>query len=544
MADGAAGATQPFGMSDGSDGSVRSTGHEGRTVAALDLGTNSFHLVVARVRGTTYEVVTREKETIRLGHGGGDMKVLADDAIERGVSALRRMKRIADSHGATVRAVATSAVREAENADVFIGRARRDAGIDVEVISGLEEARLIHLGVLQAVPAFDRRLLLVDIGGGSTEVLVGERGVTLTARSFKLGAVRLTDRFFPGGNCTPRAVDECRTYVRSILAGFEREVAQHGFDIAIASSGTAETVAALVAARRGAGAVHTLNRFEFDRSELDAVVDELTARRTASTRASIPGLDAPRADIIVAGAIVLQCVAETFAIPTFTFSEAALREGVLLDTISRGHDDGELHHLRHLRDVSRQSVAALAARCDDDVAHSAHVAGLALQLYDATAALHRLPDHCRDYLEAAATLANVGLVISHSKHHLHSYYVIRNSELAGLTDHEIEMIALVARYHRKSSPKASHPEFQALDADSQQVIRTLAGILRLAIGLDRSHDGRVTSLRATRRGKRLLIEAIHQADVDVSLEVYTAHERGALLEQVLAMRVDVLAATG
>jgi exopolyphosphatase/guanosine-5'-triphosphate,3'-diphosphate pyrophosphatase len=287
--------------------------------------------------------------------------------------------------------------------------------------------------------------------------------------------------------------------------------------------------------------VHTLNRFEFDRSELDAVVDELSAKRTASTRATIPGLDAPRADIIVAGAIVLQCVAEAFAVRAFTFSEAALREGVLLDTLSRGQGDGELHHLR---DVSRQSIAALAARCDDDVAHSAHVAGLALQLYDATAPLHRLPDHCRDYLEAAATLANVGLVISHSKHHLHSYYVIRNSELAGLTDHEIEMIALVARYHRKSAPKASHPEFQALDADSQQVVRTLAGILRLAIGLDRSHDGRVTSLRATRRGKRLLIEAIHRPDVDVSLEVYTAHERSALLEQVLALRVDVLAATG
>lgn len=524
-------------------GDADTTAASSRTVAALDLGTNSFHLVVARVRGTTYEVVTREKETIRLGHGGGDMKVLADDAIERGVSALRRMKRIADSHGATVRAVATSAVREAENADVFIGRARRDAGIEVEVISGLEEARLIHLGVLQAVPAFDRRLLLVDIGGGSTEVLVGERGVTLTARSFKLGAVRLTDRFFPGGNCTPRAVDECRTYVRSILAGFERDVAQHGFDIAIASSGTAETVAALVAARRGAAAVHTLNRFEFDRAELDAVVDELTAKRTASSRASIPGLEAARADIIVAGAIVLQCVAETFAIPGFTFSEAALREGVLLDTLSRGQGDGD-GELHHLRDVSRQSVAALAARCDDDVAHSAHVAGLALQLYDATTPLHRLPDHCRDYLEAAATLANVGLVISHSKHHLHSYYVIRNSELAGLTDHEIEMIALVARYHRKSGPKASHPEFQALDPDSQQVVRALAGILRLAIGLDRSHDGRVTSLRATRRGRRLLIEAIHRPDVDVSLEVYTAHERSGLLEQVLGMRVDVLAATG
>ncbi len=512
-----------------------------RHVAALDLGTNSFHLVVARVRGTGYEVVTREKETIRLGHGGGDMKVLGDDAIERGIAALRRMKRIADTYDAPVRAVATSAVREAENAQVFIDRARRDAGIEVEVVSGVEEARLIHLGVLQAVPAFDRRLLLCDIGGGSTEVLVGERGATLAVRSFKLGAVRLTDRFFPGGNCTPRAVAACRAYVRSILAGFEREIAQHGFDIAIASSGTAETVATLVATRRGKGVPQTLNRFEFDRSELVAVVASLTAKRTAASRASVPGLDAARADIVVAGAVVLECVASAFGIETFTFSEAALREGVLLDTLARaGGDGGEFHHLR---DVARQSVAALAERCDDDLPHSTHVADLAVQLYDATRSLHGLADHCRDFLEAAATLANVGLVVAHSKHHLHSYYVIRNSELAGLTDHEIEMIALVARYHRKSAPKASHPEFQALDPEAQHVVRALAGILRIAIGLDRSHDGRVTSVRAVRRGTRLWIEAVHSPDVDVGLEVYTANERAGLLEQVLGLRIDVVAAT-
>lgn len=527
----------------GVDDAPPAPGSDDTTVAALDLGTNSFHLVVARVRGAAYEVVTREKETIRLGHGGGDMKLLADDAIERGISALRRMKRIADTYGAPVRAVATSAVREAENAEVFINRARREAGIEVEVVSGVEEARLIHLGVLQAVPAYDRRLLLCDIGGGSTEVLVGERGATLAARSFKLGAVRLTDRFFPGGNCTPRAVDECRTYVRSILATFEREVAQHGFEVAIASSGTAETVATLVATARGKGVPQTLNRFEFSRAELDETVEALAAKRTTATRATLPGLEPQRADIVVAGAIVLQSVADTFAIDRFTFSEAALREGVLLDTIARnrGEDDGE--GLHHLRDVARESVAALAERCDDDVRHSRHVAGLALELYDATRSLHQLPDHCRDLLEAAAVLANVGLFIAHSKHHLHSYYVIRNSELAGLTDHEIELIALVARYHRKSAPKPSHPEFQSLDPESQHVVRALAGILRLAIGLDRSHDGRVAAVRATRRGKRLSVEAVHRADVDVSLEVYTAQERATLLEQVLGLRVDVLAVT-
>jgi len=510
---------------------------DGAVLAALDLGTNSFHLVIARLRDGGYEVVAREKETIRLGHGGGDMKELAPAAIERGIASLRRMKRIADSHGAPVRAIATSAVREAANNDEFIRRARSEAGIEVEIVSGIEEARLIHLGVLQAVPAFDRRLLLVDIGGGSTEVLVGERGETLAARSFKLGAVRLTDRFFPGGTAKPGDVAACRSYVRSILAGFQREVADLGFDLAVASSGTAETVAVLVGARRGAAPLRTYNLFEFTREELDDVVDALVSHRTSAARARMKGLDPARADIIVAGALVLQSVAAAFGIRRFTFSEGALREGVLLDTIART-SGGELHHLR---DVSRRSIEGLAARCDDDPGHSRHVARLALQLYDATQEAHGLAPDCRDYLEAAALLANVGLVISHSKHHLHSYYVIRNSELAGLTDAEIEIIALVARYHRKSSPKPSHAEFERLRPSDQRVVRTLAAILRIAISLDRTHDGRVEGVRAVRRRRRLVVEALPRPGADVGLEVYTANERSGLLADVLGLEVEVAA---
>jgi exopolyphosphatase/guanosine-5'-triphosphate,3'-diphosphate pyrophosphatase len=502
------------------------------------MGTNSFHLVVARIRGDGYEIVTREKQTIRLGHGGGDMKELSQDAMDRGIAALRRMKRIADSHGATVRAVATSAVREALNRNVFIRRAWKESGIRVDIVSGLEEARLIHLGVLQAVPAYDRRLILVDVGGGSTEVLVGERGETLAARSFKLGAVRLTDRFFPGGRIERGSVHECRSYIHSVVAGFEPEVAAAGFDIAIASSGTAETVAALVVAARGEPPPRTFNRMEFTVAELDEVVRVLASRATPEARVKVRGLDAARADIIVAGALVLQCVAEAFGIASFTFSEGALREGVLLDTMARMQGG----HIHHLRDVSRRSVRQLVQRCDSDLRHSEHVARLALQLYDATQSLHNLPEDCRDYLEAAALLANVGVVISHSKHHLHSYYVIRNSELAGLTDNEIEMIALVARYHRKSEPKPSHTEFERLSDDDKLVVRTLAAILRIAIGLDRGHSARVAEVRVERPDGRLVVEAIAKDGADIALEVYTAHERSGLLAEIFGVEVDVVAA--
>jgi exopolyphosphatase/guanosine-5'-triphosphate,3'-diphosphate pyrophosphatase len=512
-------------------------------LAAIDLGTNSFHLVVARdtVDGR-FEVMTTEKDVIRLGHGGGDMKDLSDDAIDRGIAALARMRRIAESAGAPVRAVATSAVREAENADVFIQRARAEAGVEVEVISGVEEARLIHLGVLQAVPVFDQRLLLCDIGGGSTEVLLGQRGETLDARSFKLGAVRLTDRFFRSPDAehtkpSSGSVAACRSFVRSTLAVFEREVAQRGFEVAVGSSGTIEAVARLADALDGGGELGTYNCYVLTRGQLRRVVDALIAAKGIAARRKLPGAEPDRADIIVAGALVLEGVFDTFGIDSMMFSEYALREGVLLDTVQRMFG-GTLHHLR---EVSRRSVRHLAELCDDDPDHSAHVADLALQLFDQTRDLHGLDDAAREYLEAGALLANVGLFVSHSKHHLHSYYVIRNTEhLTGFTDTEIEIIALLARYHRKSAPKPSHVEFMRLERDDRELVRALAGMLRVAFGFDRSHDGRVAALLVNPVDRQALeIEAVAVGKADLSLERYAANERRGLLEDVLGRQLLV-----
>lgn len=510
-------------------------------LAAIDVGTNSFHMIVARLVGENgFEVLTREKVVVRLGHGGGEMKVLEDDAMQRGVAALSRMRQIADSAGAPIRAVATSAVREASNSAVFLDAARR-VGVEVEVISGVEEARLIHLGVLQAVPVYDRRVLLVDIGGGSTEVLIGQSGDTLFARSFKLGAVRLTDRFFAGqtGRVAGSSVQKCRAHIRSTLATVEREVLDLGHEVAVASSGTAETVARMIHARSGRSGLRTYNCYEFDADDLDEVVDELCSAPSDLARRQIPGLDPGRADIILAGALVLQVVAQEFDISRFTFSDYALREGVLLDSIQRRRG----LHVHALRDVARRSVRQLAQRCDDDPTHSEHVAALALQLFDATEALHGLGDEHRHLLDAAALLANVGLVVSHSKHHLHSYYVIRNSELVGFTDPEIELIALIARYHRKSAPKTSHEEFAALSDDDQYTVRVLAGLLRIAIGLDRSHDQRVTAIRVTGSRRRLTVGAVAARGTGLDLELYAASERKALLEDALDVGIEITAAT-
>jgi exopolyphosphatase/guanosine-5'-triphosphate,3'-diphosphate pyrophosphatase len=504
------------------------------TLAAIDIGTNSFHLVVARpTTAVAFEIVAREKEVVRLGSGSGDMKRLAPDAIDRGIAALARFRKIADVSHAPVRAIATSAVREAHNRDEFVRRARDEAGIEVEVVSGVEEARLIHLGVLQDVPAADARLVLIDIGGGSTEFVVGKGAEMFDARSLKLGAIRLTDRFFAEEPLTSRQVERCRTHIRAYLGPVVREVEQHGFDVTIGSSGTILNLAEMARQRRGESG-RLVSNATFSRKELAKVVEALADAPTAKKRLKVPGLDAKRADIIVAGALLLEESFDALGIEEMTVSDHALREGLVLDTLQRQSPGSVVG--RGTADIRERSVRRLSRLAPEEADHVEQSRRLALELFDATASLHGLDGDARDLLAAAALLANVGLAISHERHHLHSYYVIRHAEhLRGFTQREVELIAQVARYHRKSVPKPKHQAFSALSSSDQRLVRVLAGILRVAVALDRAHDHRVAGLavEASPGGVRVKLEVRG----DPSLELYTAEERKGLLESALDAEV-------
>lgn len=512
-------------------------------LAAVDMGTNSLHMVVARVlEGGGFELVEREKEMVRLGHGSGDMRRLRKKAIDRAIAALDRYRRIAESRGATLRVVATSAVREAENKKVLVGRALDEAGVEVEVISGKEEARLIHLGVLQALPLLDKRHLVIDIGGGSTELIVGQGDDVLFARSLKIGAIRLTAAFFSEDPLDPDMLRQCRRQLRSVLRPLVHEVTPIGFEMAVGSSGSIEAVAAIARVAADGFEPRTLNALVISRGEVTDVVERLSAAPTVARRRRVPGLDPKRADIILGGAVALDEIMRAFDLVDLTVSEYALREGVLLDSVERRRGRSR----RHLGDIRRRSVLRLAEACDPDPAHSSQVAFLAIKLFDELRGLHGLGDLEREILEAAALLANVGMFVSHDMHHKHSYYVIRNSEqLLGFNDREIELIAVVARYHRKGDPRPRHPEFAALDASDKERVPILAGILRLAIGLDRSHEGRVFDANAVVDvdGNEVVIEAVPADDTDISLEIFAARERVHLLEATLGTAIEVRAAT-
>jgi exopolyphosphatase/guanosine-5'-triphosphate,3'-diphosphate pyrophosphatase len=503
--------------------------------AAIDIGTNSIHLVVARIDDSgRFDIVTREKETVRLGHGSGEMSKLEPDAIDRGIATLRRFRQVADSENAQITAVATSAVREATNKDEFIRRARDEAGIEVEVISGAEEARLIHLGVLQAVQIFDKHHLVVDIGGGSTEFILAKAGHTEVGRSLKLGAIRLTDRFFADGTVRSSQVRECRDYVRAYLAPIAREVNESGFEIAVGSSGTINAIASIAAARRGREPSRATNNRSFTRGELAEIVDALVTRHADLER--MPGLDPRRSDIIVAGALLLEQIFEELSIDEMIASEYALREGVLLD-LAHGDDPRAFHHLS---DIRREGVQRVVDLFERDRAHVEHSTDLALRLFDETQPVHGLATEDRDHLEAAGLMHNVGLFISHSAHHKHSYYVIRNNDhLMGFTDHEIELMALVARYHRKGAPSTKHQEYAQLDTTDQYCVRVLAGLLRVGIALDRSHSRHVHDVRCETTRSHVIVQPVTRAGVDASLEVYTANQRVDLLADALGRTISI-----
>src|SRR4051794_11768242 len=261
------------------------------------------------------------------------MKRLTPEAIERGIDALGRFRRLADSQGAELHAVATSAVREAENRNEFVRRARDEAGVHVSVISGAEEARLIRLGVLQAVPVFDQRHLLVDIGGGSSEFVVGEGNQMLVARSLKLGAIRLTERFDLAGSVRRKTLEECRKFIRSYLTQATRMVRSLGFEVAVGSSGTIVNIAEMVRAARGEPPMLQVSGAVIDAKGLHKVVDALVAADTIEERLQVAGLEPKRADIVLGGVLVLEQAFAELDIDEMVVSDFALREGVLLDVL-------------------------------------------------------------------------------------------------------------------------------------------------------------------------------------------------------------------
>src|SRR5712692_9770105 len=507
-------------------------------IAAIDIGTNSVHMIVVQLRpDLSFEVIDREKEMVRLGAGGLDGRALTPEAMHAALQVLSKFRRLAESHGVeeTV-AVATSAVREAENGGEFLRAIEQQTGIRARVISGTEEARLIHLAAAYGTSTQGEISLAVDIGGGSVEITRGLGPNIELGRSFKLGVIRLTERFVKTDPISPRDERKLVRHIESVLHGYLDQVAKPGFDRVVGTSGTVLSLGAVVAAEQGRGAGAALRNRRVSAKQLHRVRKTLTAL-DLEKRLRIPGLDPRRADLAVAGAILLDTIVRRLGAPEVTLCDLSLREGLVLDYIARHRK--EIAHADRYPDIRRRSVIGLAERCNYRPEHAQQVARLSTALFDHTRGVHGLTDREREWLEYAALLHDIGVHISYERHHKHSYYLIRNGDLRGFEPDEIEAIGLIAQYHRRRVPKGRHENFGALRARRRRVVSTLAAILRLAENLDRSHSQPIAGIELHDRGEDALLQL--RTSGDAELELWAANRQAAPFERVIGkpLRVEV-----
>ena len=507
-------------------------------IAAIDIGSNSIHIIVCRIRpDLSFEVVDREKDMIRLASGTLAKGRLPDANIATAMQTLAKFRRLAESHGVEeIITVATSAVREADNGGDFIAQAREQVGLRVRVISGSEEARLIHLAAAYAVGTRADRAVTIDIGGGSVEITLGTAARMEAGRSFKLGAIRLAEKFARHDPLSHGDIERLERHITRETGSYLKQLRRRGYTRVIGTSGTILALG-MVAANGSPAVANDVRRLMVPASDLKRLRKRLVTL-PLEARLRLPGLDPRRADLAPVGAILLETFLDRLGAEEITLCDFALREGLVLDYMRRNS--------RHIRtagrypDMRRRSVIELGERCSYIPAHANQVAKLSLALFDATQNEHDLGPREREWLEFGALLHDIGSHISYEGHHKHSYYLIRHGELRGFDPEEVEVIGLVARYHRQATPKKSHEGFERLSGPLRRTVKILGALVRLAEGLDRSHSQVVRAVTAESRKDRLTLRLKTVGDAE--LEMWAAGRHAAPLGEVLGKAIAFEAA--
>lgn len=493
----------------------------GASLAAIDVGTNAVRLKVARfLPDGTLKPLHQERDAIRPGAGVFDTGVLSEASVERLVSTLKRYQQACLGLSADVRAVATSALREAANRDEVVERVREETGFDLEVISGREEARLISLGALWGTTG-RRRSVLIDIGGGSTEVALAVGDHPTELWSVGIGAVRLTELFTAKGRVDEEHLALMRKYA---LRACEETFPHAPDDLPRRALGTSGSIRALVpfAAPRGAG--------EASARQVHDAVRRLSAL-TVAERAK--RFEPRRAEVILSAAVILETVMRRLKIERVRAVETGLRDGVLVDLHRRRALDEE-------SDLVETGALTFGRRLGFDERHAQRVAHFAGRLFDDLEGLHQLPHEWRSVLLVAALLHDVGYAVSRQKHHRHSAYLVEHADLPGLSDRGRLLASRLTRFHRRRPPKKGHPGLDGLLDDEVRVVRRLAPLLRLADALDRGHHQSIHELSATATPRTLTVR-LH-AGRGAALELWDAEREAPLFQSVYGRRLKVLLA--
>ena len=509
-----------------------------RRIAAIDVGSNSVRQIVADVTADgVITVVDEMKEAPRLGADLDGTGLLGTQAMARAAEAIGRMATLARQLGATrVDAVATSAVRDAANANEFVARVRQEAGLDIRVIGGEDEARLSYLSALAHFDLGAGRTVVMDIGGGSLELALAADGVLDDLVSLPFGALRLTERYLRDGS-SPRALKRLRRDVRDGLREVITRRDWRGAQV-IGSGGTFTNLASIHLARHGMLAARNVHATAVPRVDVEHILDALAAMSTQERRA-VEGLNPERADIIVAGLAVTAEVMARLESRELTVSRYGIREGLLLELARVKPAVADPGAARE------RSVREFAERCHYEEPHATQVRRLALRLFDSLGSRLGCRSEERATLADAALLHDVGYHINYDRHHKHSYHLIVHAELLGISPSEQVVIANVARYHRGAPPKRKHRNFGELDRSLRDQVERLAAILRVADGFDRGHVGAVGDVRVRwlQRAIRITPSAAKNAGA-LRLELWGAHRKSQLLARVAGVPVEIVGADG
>lgn len=503
-------------------------------LAAIDIGSNSIKLaVVDAAASDSFAVLAREKDPVRLGHETLREGHLAPAAIERAAICIKRFRSIAEARGAeTIIAIATASVREANNSAQFIREIEQHTGLRVEILSGIEEARLIGLAASQGCALENITNINVDIGGGSTEISVFRDGAALSLFSVKVGAIVLTEGFILTDPPKSKELSNLRSEIRSAFERPSRELRGRRWQQATGTSGTVLAVGAALLSRTSSDAERKAQGAQPAEAEIGlsrlAALNITLANMTVAGRRGLPGISSQRSEIIIAGGQILEGAMRALGINVLRTCDWALREGVIIDWLREM--EAESHPpMPDFGGQKLRGVHAVGRRFGYEESHSHQVARLAEKIFDSLAPHENLTRHQRTLMSAAALLHDVGYHIAHESHHKHGLYLIKNSELTGFSEAERAVIANIARYHRGSHPKERHAEYAALNTADRETVCRLGAIVRIADALDRSHDSRVTDLRCTREGDVVQIQM--RSAVDCENELREASRKCEMFEQ-------------
>ncbi|MBI3591320.1 MAG: Ppx/GppA family phosphatase [Candidatus Melainabacteria bacterium] len=524
-------------------------------IAAIDIGSNSFHIIVVEINpeSQSFKVLDRLRETVRLGtfHEPKEKKELSPEDMKRGLETLKRFKKLAEGHHATeIFGSATSAVREASNGREWLSQVRNELGIDAHVISGVEEARLIYLGVLSATKLQGRKIGIVDIGGGSTEIIIGDEQFIYHLSSTKVGAVRLTEKDLQDETNLVQKLEYMENHIEGLLSTKILQIQEiGGFDFLVGTSGTVQTIANIdyrmhnfVDSER----TPNLNQYKITYESICSIIDKMLATKKEK-RSEAFDISKNRAEIILAGSIILKVVMRNLKVSEIVYCDRALREGLVIDKLlQKGIIKDRLQYQQTIRE---RSVLELANKYKFLKDHAFHVKKLSSVIFDQTKGLlHNYSEKEKELLEAAAILHDIGSLVTHNDHHKHSYYLIRHSGLLGFNDEEVELVANIARYHRQSNPKDNHPNFQNLPREHKKLVKELSSILRIAEGLDKGHkcaikDIEISPNSTKKRLKCKLKSSIE--DYDCALERWSAVGKSKEFKREFGVDIDfILQKTG